>query len=334
MKKFTFSLVFILALLVGCEKKKADKSSLSEDTTSEKATSSDAGLSNDISSSEGSETSASQNPDSFPQTPVGIEVPTSVFNYYVNVNFNLTGNSLKGELYNKISVHTSHSYGSLFDLMKTTDRDWNLSPDPSDSNPYMVLIYATYNFKTSSAKRWDSKSNGVYDKEHIWAKSHGNFGNNAPAGTDLHHLRASDQKNNSSRGNLDFGTVSGGKGVTDYSGSASGKTGSSTTKNGSVYEPLDIYKGDVARAMFYMATRYSSFNTSGGNEHRNLVLVDNITKSSTGNGQFGIVSELLKWHAADPVDEFEFNRNGLVQEKQKNRNPYIDFPELATKVFG
>lgn len=101
-----------------------------------------------------------------------------------------------------------------------------------------------------------------------------------------------------------------------------------------MYEPLDHYKGDVARAMFYMATRYSSFETGFSAPHRNLALVDYITSTSSGNGKFGLISDLLRWHAEDPVDEFEFNRNGLVQDYQKNRNPYIDFPELAAKVFG
>lgn len=327
MKRLKYPLFLLLTLLVGCKGKSSEVPSLSETESSDISASSSV-----VENSSVSESSLVR--DGFPDTPVGIDVPDSVFDYYVNVNFDLIGNALRGELYNKVTGHTELPYSALPDVMKTTDRDWNLSPDANDTNPYMVLIYGTYNFKTSSAKRHSTYDDDVWDREHIWAKSHGKFENNAPAGTDLHHLRSSDKKNNSSRGNLDFGDTASSPSVKDYDGVASGSRGPSSSKSGQVYEPMDIYKGDVARAMFYMATRYSSFNTTGGNQHRNLDLVDHTTGTSTGNGRFGIVSDLLKWHLEDPVDEFEFNRNGLVQDVQHNRNPYIDFPELAHKVFG
>lgn len=210
--------------------------------------------------------------------------------------------------------------------MATTDRNWDLSPDPNDSNPYMVLIYASYN--DTNPKKYSTR-NDVWDKEHIWAKSHGNFGDTPPAGSDMHHLRASDKRNNGSRGNLDFGKANSVKStINDYDGKPSGKTGTQTGKSGTVYEPLPQYRGDVARAMFYMATRYHN------DTQTQLTLVDNTTSSSTGAGKFGILSTLLEWHLQDPVDEFEFRRNGLVQGYQNNRNPYIDFPSLAHDVFG
>jgi endonuclease I len=145
----------------------------------------------------------------------------------------------------------------------------------------------------------------------------------------MHHLRASDKSNNRSRDNLDFGKANSVKStINDYDGKPSGKTGTQTGKSGTVYEPLPQYRGDVARAMFYMATRYHN------DTQTQLTLVDNTTSSSTGAGKFGILSTLLEWHLQDPVDEFEFRRNGLVQGYQNNRNPYIDFPSLAHDVFG
>jgi endonuclease I len=250
-----------------------------------------------------------------------------VFEYYASVDFNKTGNNLKLELYNKIKGHVSTSYNGLNATMAITDRNWDLSPDPNDSNPYMVLIYASYN--DTNPKKYSTRSNDVWDKEHIWAKSHGNFGNTPPAGSDMHHLRASDKSNNHSRGNLDFGKANSVKStINDYDGKPSGKTGTQTGKSGTVYEPLPQYRGDVARAMFYMATRYHN------DTQTQLTLVDNTTSSSTGAGKFGILSTLLEWHLQDPVDEFEFRRNGLVQGYQNNRNPYIDFPSLAHDVFG
>jgi len=337
MRTKTITTILLLTMLVGCSRN--DKSSseliISEETpssevvseTSEVLSSEDS--SEEDSSEESSEviSSSSEETTGFPDTPAGIDVPQAVFDYYAGVDFNKSGQNLKLELYNKIKGHITTSYSGLNTTMKTTDRDWNKSPDPNDPDPYMVLIYASYNFG-SSAKKYSTR-NDVWDKEHIWAKSHGGFGDNPPAGSDMHHLRASDKKNNGSRGNLDFGNAdSVKKTIADYDGNPSGKTGTQNGKSGTVYEPLDIYKGDVARAMFYMATRYHN------DTQTQLSLVDYTTGSSTGAGQFGILSTLLEWHLADPVDEFEFRRNGLVQEYQQNRNPYIDFPSLAQEVFA
>lgn len=343
MKYTKISLILLLALLVGCAKNNSSTSeNLSEPSTSTGGrldSSSSEDITEVVTSSEPSSESSSpeitsapssESGSNLPSTPEGIEVPSSVLSYYTNVNFNLSGQSLKVELFNKIKGHTTHSYDNLNNTMRQTDRDWNLSPDPNDQDPYMVLIYATYNFSKSSDSHKYSKRNTTWDKEHIWAKYHGGFSNNPPAGSDMHHLRASDKQNNNSRGNLDFGTVTSGSSyVKDYDGGNSGKRGSYLSQ-GTVYEPLDIYKGDVARAMFYMATRYYAGNNNGNAQ---LNLVDYVT-GNTSNGIFGVLSVLLEWHLQDPVDEFEFRRNGLVQGYQNNRNPYIDFPSLANKVFA
>ena len=259
-------------------------------------------------------------------------------NYYSTINTSMKGDTLKVALYNIIKGHTKYEYSSLEVAMKITDRDYTLSPlqenEPEDYDPYMKLLYADYNGDPSTAKTWKTSQGSygvekgyVWNKEHIWAKSNG-FGNSGscPAYSDLHHLRASDWKCNNTRGNFPFANVS------NHSSSTASYdwTGNRKTDNyfsGSVFEPRDSDKGDVARALFYMATRY--YNGDGSNS-THLTLT---TGTDSSGGKWGYLDTLLAWHELDPVDEFEAHRNDLVYTIQNNRNPYIDHPEYARAVF-
>lgn len=257
-------------------------------------------------------------------------------NYYSSITSNMKGDTLKVALYNIIKNHDKQSYDGLEVAMKVTDRDYNLSPiGTDDDDPYMYLMYADYNGSKSTAQKW-SKSHGsygtltnyVWNKEHIWAKANG-FGNSesCPAYSDLHHLRASDWKCNNTRSNYPFGNVS----SHTTSNASYDWTGSRRTDNylsNGVFEPRDSDKGDVARALFYMATRY--YNGDGSaNTHLTLT-----TGTDSSGGKWGYLDTLLAWHELDPVDEFEAHRNDLIYEQyQHNRNPYIDHPEYARAVF-
>lgn len=258
-------------------------------------------------------------------------------NYYSSITSNMKGDTLKVALYNIIKNHDKQSYDGLEVAMKVTDRDYNLSPiGTDDDDPYMYLLYADYNGSKSTAQKW-SKSQGsygtteqgkyVWNKEHIWAKSNGFDTKSLPAYSDLHHLRASDWKCNNTRSNYPFGNVS----SHTTSNASYDWTGSRRTDNylsNGVFEPRDSDKGDVARALFYMATRYYSGDGSGGT----CLSLTNGTDSS--GGKWGYLDTLLAWHEADPVDEFEAHRNDLIYEQfQHNRNPYIDHPEYARAVF-
>lgn len=255
-------------------------------------------------------------------------------NYYSSINSSMKGDTLKVALYNIIKGHTKRNYDSLEVDMKITDRDYTLSPEGTDDeNPYMNLLYADYNFNTSTARYWGDSDGGyntsgvkVWNKEHIWAKSNGFNTKGLPAYSDLHHLRASDWKCNNIRSNNPFANVathSSSTAVQDYTQSRKTDNYSS----GSVFEPRDKDKGDVARALFYMATRYYNGDGSGGT---NLSLT---TGTDSSGGKWGYLDTLLAWHEADPVDEFEAHRNDLVYSLQNNRNPYIDHPEYARAVF-
>ncbi len=142
--------------------------------------------------------------------------------------------------------------------------------------------------------------------EHTWPQSRFNPNENKNAQlTDLHHLFPSNSRANSSRGNLIFAEVNGGVINNECTSSHRGTAyGSSET----AFEPPDEHKGNVARALFYFSTRY--------------------------NHPIGPLEEefLKKWHWQDPVDEAERSRHEKVYEAQKNRNPYIDSPELVELV--
>lgn len=259
----------------------------------------------------------------------GTQTDTSA--YYSKITDSMNGDNLKVELYNIIKGHTKYDYGSLEIAMRITDRDWTKSPDPNDENPKMHLLYLVDN--ENKPKDWNTSQGSygttqegkyVWNKEHIWAKSNGFDTKGAYAYSDLHHLRASDWKNNNARSNFPFGPASSGKYVKDFDGNDSGKLISNK-----VYEPQACDRGDVARALFYMATRYYSGDGSNGTR----LTLTNGTDSS--GGKWGYVSTLLQWNEQDPPDEFEKHRNDLIYEQfQHNRNPFIDHPEYANRIWG
>lgn len=257
-------------------------------------------------------------------------------NYYSSITSSMKGDTLKVALYNIIKGHSKRSYNSLEIDMKVTDRDYTLSPvGTDDDDPYMKLIYADYNGSKSTAKKWSTSqgkygtlTNYVWNKEHIWAKANG-FGKSesCEAYSDLHHLRASDWKCNNTRSDSAFANVANhSSSNASYDWTQTRRTDNYYTS--STFEPRDSDKGDVARALFYMATRYYNGDGSGGT---NLSLT---TGTDSSGGKWGYLDTLLAWHEADPVDEFEAHRNDLIYEQfQHNRNPYIDHPEYARAVF-
>ena len=152
----------------------------------------------------------------------------------------------------------------------------------------------------------------------MWAKSHGFPNESYEPYCDAHHLRPSPTKINSTRSNKDFGEVP--NATPDAYGN---KT------NNDLFEPRDEVKGDIARMMFYMETRY------GSNTKYNLKLVNSQTTSASDlNGRFGNLETLIKWHYEDPVSKEEIYRNNVIFDNyQHNRNPYIDHPEYVDIVF-
>ncbi|MDM5332388.1 endonuclease [Ureibacillus composti] len=230
------------------------------------------------------------------------EVDQELAIYYQDA-YGKTGQALKTALHEIIDDHTQLTYSQAWQALRETDEDPN--------NPNNVILF--YSGKSISENN-NGGNVGQWNREHTWAKSHGDFGTSMGPGTDIHHLRPTDVQVNSSRGNLDF----------DIGGSPiSGCNG--CLKDGDSFEPPDRVKGDVARILFYMAVRY---------EQGDRVDLELNEKVNNGNNPHGKLTVLLQWNEQDPVDGFERNRNNIIQEWQGNRNPFIDHPEWANKIWN
>lgn len=242
----------------------------------------------------------------------GLVTPTIPAGYYDSLE-GLSGNALKQAVQDIIAnpaVVRAHNYGDIEFILKEADKN------PLNSNqvwqmyvesPKPILDYQT-----------GSSNIGVWNREHIFPQSRGGFsgGTSSTADgigvwlptnaddilsghADAHHLRAEDGAENSTRSNRDYGS--------DYNG----PTGSQGSWN-----------GDVSRALFYMAVRYNGLNLVNGNPSDAIV------------GQIGDLATLLTWNTTDPRDDFEMNRNNYIYTWQMNRNPFIDYPNLADYIFG
>ncbi len=256
-------------------------------------------------------TTATNNPKSVTTTTsAGSGYYASIYGY---------GTTLKGLLHNLLrTTHTTeYSYTATTDQLKYTDED------PNNANN-VLEIYTGWSVAAGSyggnATDWN--------KEHTWSKSHGGFGDNAPAGTDLHHLRPCDATVNSAKSNKDFDN--GGTALTDAS-PPQGYTGvTGCYQTGNTWEPRPEDKGDVARIIMYMAVRYEGTDTT-----YNLELVDHeYTDEGVNLPYYGKLATLLQWHAADPPDAWELRRNNRIAERQGNRNPFIDLPGYAARIWA
>ncbi len=218
----------------------------------------------------------------------------------------LSGAALKSQLHTIVTPMTKLTYDQVWDALKVTDQD------PANANNVIEIYSGRSVPKTTNGGGVDD-----WNREHVWAKSHGDFGTATGPGTDVHHLRPEDVTVNSTRGNLDFDN--GGSAVSQCTGCLS---------DADSFEPRNAVKGDVARMIFYMAVRYD-----GGDGFADLE-----PNNSVGNGAapaIGRLSVLLAWNAQDPPDAFEQRRNQVIYDQlQHNRNPFVDHPEWAASIWN
>lgn len=250
------------------------------------------------------------------------QVPAGYYN-----NATGTGAALKTQLKAIITNgHQDHGYGGLWTGYQTTDRDYYYENDGTILDIYSERPTAAdpYNFTYSTNQCGSYGNEGdCYNREHIVPQSL--FNEASPMKNDIHFIRATDGKVNGMRSNYPFGKV----GTASFTSLNGSKLGNSVSAGygGTVFEPIDEFKGDVARMIFYFVTRYetqlsgfSSGDMLGGSAYPGL--------------QTWELNQLLAWHNLDPVSPAEIGRNNASYTYQGNRNPYIDNPNYVNLVWG
>jgi endonuclease I len=247
---------------------------------------------------------------------ISAQVPSG----YYELAENLADENLKEALHEIIKNHVQFPYTSsstdTWNILTETDRD----PNNADN---VILIYS--GVSVNAAQEYNNAKG--WTREHVWAKSRGDFGTAPGAGTDVHALRPLDNTTNSKRSNRAFNNCTDCEEITDKWGNI---TGSKKDSDEWSFEPRDAVKGDVARMLFYMAVRYD-----GPTGELDLELTEDILSNTDKTPVHGVLSVLLEWHRNDPVDAWEENRNNIIYNSfQNNRNPFIDVPVLAEYLWG
>jgi len=239
--------------------------------------------------------------------------------YYTSAD-GKTGYALKTELSFIIDGHTNRGYSALWTLYYTSDdkpngKVWDMYSDiPGGTPPY------EFTFGNDQCGNYSGEGS-CYNREHSFPKSW--FNDASPMVNDAHHIVPTDGYVNGRRGNFPFGETNGGT----YTSQNGSKVGSSTLSgySGTVFEPIDEYKGDFARIYFYMATRYESQIDTWSSDMLNG------TENQVYNDTF--LRMLLSWHDSDPVSQKEIDRNNDVYDFQGNRNPFVDHPEWVSCIW-
>ncbi len=230
----------------------------------------------------------------------------------------LSGEALQWALHGIIDNHDPVSYDYIWTAFYTTDniygnKVWDMYSDiPGGTPPY---LYTLGDDQGGSA----SGEGEGYNREHSWPKSW--FGDSSPMNTDLFHIIPTDIYVNNRRGNYPYAEV----GSATWTSMNGSRLGSSSTPgySGTAFEPIDGYKGDLARNYFYMATRYKGEDSGWPGS----------PMTDGADLEDWAVDLLLEWHLNDPVSDKEIERNDAVYAIQENRNPFIDHPEYAQMIY-
>ncbi len=256
---------------------------------------------------------------------LSISIQAQIPNGYYNNAQGLTGYQLKTALKNIITNgHTPHSYGDLYTAYQTTDVDNYYENDGTVLDMYSEKPNATdayyYTHNSNHCGTYHGEGD-CFNREHIVPQSVFNSG--APMKSDAHFVVPTDGYVNNRRSNYAFGEV----GNATWTSTNGSKLGHNTTAgySGTVFEPIDEFKGDIARMLFYFATRYEDRVSSW-----NHTMLNGTSHQVFSNWFLQI---LLQWHYNDPVSQREIDRNNAVYNYQGNRNPYIDHPEWVAQIW-
>lgn len=223
----------------------------------------------------------------------------------------LCGEELRQKLYSIISSHTTLGYSELWTAYRQTDLN---------DNGKIWDIYSNCNFTLGTDQCGNyNRECDCYNREHTVPQSW--FGDATPMKTDLFHVYPTDGWVNNKRGNLPLGKVSNPT-YTSGNGSKIGPC-SASGYSGTVFEPIDEYKGDLARTYFYMSVCYKNKNLGQTSE----------SMFEGSELKPWALQMLLQWHYNDPVSQKEIDRNNAVYALQHNRNPFIDCPYFAEAIW-
>lgn len=230
--------------------------------------------------------------------------------YYNNAN-GKTGDELKVALHNIIKGHHVVSYNGLINAFAYTD---------CKPNGKIWDIYSNNEYSPSTGLCGEYEQEGdCWNREHTWPQSW--FNESTTPRSDLFHVYPTDGYVNGQRSNYPYGEVN----RPIYTSGNGSKLGPCVTSgySGRVFEPIDEYKGDIARGYFYMSVRYYSEDNDWG------------TSGMTNKSEIlpWAMTMLLRWSDEDPVSDKEIARNNAVYGYQNNRNPFIDHPEYAHMIW-
>ena len=258
---------------------------------------------------------------------------TTLTTYYKDINGKSTASdALQITLCNTISDgYVSTGYSSLQNSM------YAASSNPTDfingEDKTMEDIYSSKAYKNSDSGSSASNCGQGWNKEHTVPQSW--FNEASPMKSDAFHVYPTDIRMNSLRSSYPYGETDAAKGCENY---GYGSVGTSTFEgySGTVFDPGEggehgSYKGDLARTYFYMVIRYRDVNFTSGTGGTSFTY--NSSTKVAGLTDY-MKNLMLKWHHQDPVSEKELKRNNAIYAHQKNRNPFIDYPELVEYIWG
>jgi len=252
---------------------------------------------------------------------------------YYDLTDGKSGYILKTALHNIIKNHTVKGYSALWTFYESHSLDNYYEKDGSildiySENPSGSENYV-YQKVTNQCGNYSSEG-GCYNREHSFPKSW--FGGKIePMNSDVHHIFATDGFVNSKRSGYPYGEVA----SASFTSTNNSKLGSATASlgyTGIVFEPIDEFKGDLARAHLYMATRYEDVIATWTNNSVYGAAILNATSEQVFKPW--VITMLLRWHKNDPVSQKEIDRNEAGYVHQGNRNPFVDHPEFVDQIWS